>query len=66
VERGGLIFPPGIEDRTVYRFLKRGMRSVYDIAKLENELLRTFAAMRRLARRNRENLSFALRSLLSL
>jgi hypothetical protein len=42
VERGGLIFPPVSGVGRVYRFLKRGMRSVYDSGKLESELLRIF------------------------
>jgi hypothetical protein len=37
-----MIFPPVSGIGRVYRFLKRGMRSVYDIAKLENDLLRSF------------------------
>lgn len=42
VQRGGVIFPPASPIGRVYRFLKRGMRTVYDSATLENELLRIF------------------------
>ena len=37
-----MIFPPASPIGRVYRFLKRGTRTVYDSATLENELLRIF------------------------
>ena len=42
LERGGVIFPPTSPIGRVYRFLKRGMRTVYDGTTLESELLRIF------------------------
>ena len=43
LERGGLIFPPTSRAGQFYRLLRRGVRTVYDTAALENELLRIFA-----------------------
>jgi hypothetical protein len=42
LERGGLIFPPASPVGRVYRFVKRGLRTVYDSRVLESELLRIF------------------------
>jgi patatin-like phospholipase/acyl hydrolase len=42
LERGGNIFPPASRYSRVWRFVKRGIRTVYDSASLENELLRIF------------------------
>lgn len=40
VERGCLIFPPMTAFGRAYRFMRRGLRTVYDSAVLEGELLR--------------------------
>jgi uncharacterized protein len=42
LERGGVIFPPASPAGRVFRFLRRGVRTVYDGAVLESELLRIF------------------------
>jgi Patatin-like phospholipase len=42
VERGGQIFPPATRYTRLWRVMKRGVRTIYDSANLENELLRIF------------------------